>query len=104
MKPINPSEVVARKKEILPVPVLSAFNDLIAERWDGYQSKFTQNEVVNLILNKFPEGSNVRREDVFNKRWLEVAPIYQAEGWVVEVDSPAYNESYETTFSFRKRK
>jgi len=43
------------------------------------------------------------RDEVFDKGWLNIEPMYRAAGWKVVYDKPAYNESYEPTFTFTKR-
>lgn len=40
----------------------------------------------------------------FEARWLKVESIFKAVGWDVVYDAPAYCESYDPTFTFKKSK
>ena len=108
VKPITPSEVTKAKGESIPDEVLVAFNKIIAKKWNGREAKFTQNDVMTLVLDGLEARDDNKlsraalRADVFNKGWLDVEDIYRAEGWKVEYDKPGYCETYEATFSFRK--
>jgi len=100
MKPISPNEMNVRKLEVIPECVIEAFNYLIALKWTGGYAKFKQDEVVDRILSKQPEGFN--RQTIYDQHWLDVEDIYRAEGWKVTYDKPAYCESYAPTFEFSK--
>ncbi len=41
--------------------------------------------------------------EIYERHLLDVEPSYRAEGWEVEYDKPGYNETYEATFTFRKK-
>jgi hypothetical protein len=99
-KPITPSEVTRKKKESLPKEVIEAFNELIAEKWDGSSATVMQPEVIKLICSKL----NVRSDKVFDSGWLDVESIFRQAGWSVKYDKPGYNESYEASFEFRKKR
>ena len=96
VQPIRPSQVVRKKNELLPDAVIEAFNELIAENWDGHRSTFKLGAVRALIKNKL-DGGEVKQE------WLDVEPIYQKAGWRVVYDSPGWDETYEPFFEFRKK-
>jgi hypothetical protein len=102
--PIKPSEIEDRKASTIPSEVFDSFNELIAERWDGRQSKFTQEEVLSLLMSKLQVSTynTTSRKDIFTKKWLDVEPLYRQVGWKVDYDKPGYNETYEATFTFQK--
>lgn len=105
--PISPDEVVAVKRTLIPSVVIESFNELIARKWNGYSSSFTQNEVINLILEKWPsspEETQITRSTIFKEHWLDVEDIYRNTGWIVTYDKPGYNETYEARFIFDKKK
>lgn len=52
------------------------------------------------ILAKLPD---VTREQIYENRWLDIEDSYRAVGWHVEYDKPGYCESYEATFTFKRR-
>lgn len=97
VEPIGPKDVLGLKEKVIPFEVIEAFNEMIASKFDGRQSKFTQIDVVKLILKKFDEHGNKR---AFNNDWLDVEPLYEKKGWKVEYDKPGYNEAYDATFAF----
>lgn len=100
-KPISPDDVVVKKKEILPKEVFEAFNELIIEGWNGYQSIVKQKEVVILIAQKLDiESTSI----IYSNHYLDIEEIYEEAGWNVEYDKPGYCESYEATFTFTKKK
>jgi hypothetical protein len=103
IKPISPDNVVKAKKASLPDEVIESFNELIAKNWNGSYSEFKQDDVIDLILGKmdWPKES---RHDLFENNWLDVEPIYEAQGWKVDYDKPGYNEDYSATFNFSKDK
>lgn len=99
-KPIKPSEVAQHKTRTIPGPVFDAFNTLIAKHWNGTQATFKQDDVVAEILRRYP-GS--QRHELFENGYLDVEESYRAEGWLVEYDKPAYNETYAARFTFRRK-
>lgn len=97
-KPITPKEIGS--KNSFPEEVIDAFNELIPKNGGIVM----QNEVIDLIISKMQaNGKEVSREDVFKNRWLDVEAVYRKAGWKVEYDKPGYNETYEASFSFRKK-
>lgn len=101
MPAITPSEALSLKESIIPDEVFDAFNELIVEKIDLHGSvTVMQDDVVEKIINKL--GCN--RQDIFDKHWLDVEKIYQAAGWVVAYDKPAYCESYKAYFKFSRKK
>jgi hypothetical protein len=102
VKAITPNEVVAEKQKHLPNAVFEAFNELIAAHYTGRMSEFTQDEVMNRILDKMKTKA-VTREVVLNKGWLNVEEVYRHAGWDVEYDRPGYNENYAAKFIFSNR-
>jgi hypothetical protein len=100
-KPITPDEVAALQLKTIPGGVFDAFNELIAQRSTGGNSiMIKQNEVIALICAK----TGASRQEVFDKGWLNVEPAYRDAGWSVEYDKPAYNESYEANFTFKRKR
>ena len=101
--PIKPDEVADHKRKVvIPEKVFEAFNELIAKHWNGRTARFAQDEVVELILKKYARSKTVTRSSIFDNHWLDVEPVYREAGWKVVYDSPAYNETYASTFQFTK--
>ena len=104
MTPLRPEDATAAKKVTIPAEVFEAFDELIAEGWDGKNSTVNQDEVIERILSKLQavHRNSITRKDIFDKGWLDVEAIYRADGWDVYYDKPAYNETYTATFEFTK--
>lgn len=98
-KPITPDEVVSEQQQNIPSEVFDAFNALIAKHWNGGAASFAASEAANLIASKM----NLSRSEVFDNKYLDVESVYRKSGWKVTYDAPAYNETYEATFTFSKR-
>lgn len=100
VKPISPNDVEGKKLEGIPDQVIEAFNELIAKNWRSTEAVIKQRDVVKLILEKL----NIESGQIYDNGWLDVEPVYRKAGWNVEYDKPAYCESYEPTFTFRKKR
>ncbi len=98
-KPVTPKEVVNLKKSLIPDAVIESFNELIAEKYLGGSSTFKQKDVVARMVKK-----GVLSEEIYKNGWLDVEDIFEKAGWKVEYDKPGYNESYDATFTFSKKK
>lgn len=100
MKPITPSEAVEAKKKSIPPAVIEAFNELIVENLKSSgESRILQKDVVRKIVVK----TNTRSDDVFSYGWLDVEKLFEEAGWKVTYDKPAYCESYDAYFIFRRK-
>lgn len=104
-KPIGPDDVVALRAVTVPDFVIDAFNACIAREFDGSSAKVLKCDVIDEILKRMPnDGTAVDRSAViYRERWLDIEPLYRAEGWDVTYDKPGYNESYAAFFVFRRR-
>lgn len=99
--PITPSQVVQLKRESIPSEVIEAFNEMIATSWNGYEAHFTQRDVISMIQNK---GLRLSGQELCEKGFLDVEDLFRKVGWKVEYDKPGYNEDYDASFSFQKKK
>lgn len=99
-KPISPEEVSDEKLKQIPPEVIEAFNFLIAQKYnpDSKSSRVLQDDVITEIGKRI----QIERAEIFNLKYLDVEDIYRREGWIVTYDKPAYNESYDASFIFRK--
>lgn len=97
--PIKPSEVGEAQTRLIPEPVFSAFNELIAENWNGSSSVVKQDDAVARIVTKM----SVNRDHVYKHGWLSVEDAYRRAGWRVKYEKPAYNETGPATFTFTTR-
>jgi hypothetical protein len=102
VKPITPAEVSSEKLASLPDEVIEAFNELIFKNWDGFEANIRQREVVALIIQKM-HLTEKDEQKVFDNHWLDVEEVFQKAGWRVEFDKPGYNETYQASFTFKKK-
>lgn len=100
VEPIRPSDV----KLIIPDFIIEAVNKLIQDKWTGDEAIVKQDEILKLVCSSDPDDDKPSRKTVFDKHWLDIEDTYRAAGWSVYYDQPAYNESYEPYFVFKKKK
>lgn len=91
VKPITPKEVAKLQAEILPDVVIDVVNRLIAENMDGLQAVVLQKDIVDRVKDQ---------HGTFSQKWLNFEPLFRRAGWKVTYAKPAYNETYEPTFTF----
>lgn len=103
MKPITPKEANDNIEKSFPDFVVEAVNNCINKHYFG-KSSFTikQNEIVDEILKLAPEGT--KKQEIFDKHWLDFETAYRKAGWSVYYDKPAYNEDYDAFFEFKPKK
>ena len=101
-KPIKPEEILDRKGETIPEAMYDAVNAMITLKWNGSSACFRQDD----LLKKYFELAKIEYPDrsvtdkLFAEHALDFEDQYRKEGWKVEYDKPAYNESYEPNFTF----
>lgn len=100
-KPIKPSEVAMKKKELIPDFVIGIINELIVKHWnyDTNTSIVEQNYIIQKILET---KISLNRHDIFINNWLDIEDIYRAEGWDVIYVKPAYFEDFTAYFIFKE--
>lgn len=99
-KPITPGEITPAKAASLPDNVIDVFNELIAAAWNGHHAIVKQKDAAREIASRM----EVPVDHVYQRGWLDVEDIYRKAGWKVEYDKPAYCETYDATFTFKKKK
>ena len=99
VKTVSPEQLPDNQPTHIPKEVISIFNELITENWDGRKAHIKQNSAVNRIVNRL----EVCRKTIFQKHWLDVEEIFRQAGWVVMFDKPGYCEPYEAYFEFSKK-
>lgn len=99
VKPFSPKEAEEAKISNIPDEVLEAVNELLSE---SYSSRIVllQDKVINRVISKM---ENISRQDIFENKWLDFEPVYRKQGWCVEYDKPAYNDSYGAHWVFKQK-
>lgn len=107
IKPITPDEIGSKKKELIPDFVIQAFNTLIAKNWNTRQAKVKQDGVIEQIIfnygEKFREMPDDIRQKIFDNKWLDVEEIYRDAGWIVNYYRPAYCETFQAYYIFKRK-
>lgn len=97
MEPITKAQVQEKLNErVFPDFVIQAFNECITEASIKKSSTVLQKDV----LKRIKDLSGKDSREVLDNNWLDVEKHYRKSGWKVSYDKPAYNESYEPSFTF----
>ena len=100
VKPITPQEALDMKITSIPDVVIETVNAMIAERMtkSGHVTLLQKD-----IVERIRASSPYTKEHIYAGQWLDFEPFYEAAGWKVVYDKPAYDESYEANFKFSRR-
>lgn len=91
---IKPCEIRTQ----LDVNVEIVVDGLIRQRWNGREAVLFQSQIVEKLINL----TGYDRKFIFDNNLLDFEQAYRDNGWSVVYDKPAYNESYDATFTFTK--
>jgi len=98
MQPIKPQEVKARLISSLPPEVINVFNNLIQKNFNGTEARVLQKDAVKGIC----EALAISKNQAFENKLLDVEDAFREAGWIVSYDKPAYCETYDAYFIFKK--
>ena len=106
IKPITPEEALENKDlSIHPgihPGIIKIINDIISTQYSkGGSVTIKEKDIVNMFLKGHSEFTVVK---VYNDHMLDFESLYSKNGWKVEYDKPAYNETYEATYKFSAKK
>ena len=97
IEPIRPHEIEPAKAAAFPDEVVTCWNRLLVSKWDGRKAHIPQKEAVAALM----EATKLPRADIFEKRFLDIEPMFREAGWRVYYDKPAYFEEYDPFFVFQ---
>lgn len=69
---------------------------MIVEQWDGTSAVLTE----RIIAIKIAKQLDIKKDEVYDKHYLDFEDIYREKGWIVEYNKPGYNETYSATYEF----
>lgn len=95
MKPITPDEVVEAKLAQIPNSIIEIVNGLLTKNYNQGSGSAT--------IKVKDIKAEYLGEDPFDNNWLDFKDIYRGAGWWVTFDRPAYFETYDAYFEFKKR-
>ena len=99
IKPITPSEV----QHVIPDFIIDAVNKLIKEKWDGKEAVIKQDEIMKIVSSDDPDDPRPTRKEIYDKCWLDFEQMYRKAGWDVDFEKPAYCETFDAYFTFKKK-
>ena len=104
MKPIKPDEVSAKKIEVINENMIKAVNDMIVMNWLNDSATFKQKDLVTHYFKVIGVNKTQKRvQKLYDDNQLDIEPLFESVGWDVYYDRPAYNETYEPTFTFTRK-
>ena len=101
VKPITPKEAASKqvKNRVWPSGVIEAFNELIAQKFDGRTAVIMFDEAFRAVAERMRCSVTTVESNAW---WMNVEELYRQSGWRVDVDSPAFNETYKGSYKFTK--
>lgn len=96
IKPLSPSDINLKNR--IPSYVIEAVNELIKKYYIGKSFTFTQDELIQKIISLGPY--ELRKNDIFDKKYLDIEQIYNENGWTVQYELPCRDESFDAYFKF----
>lgn len=101
IKPITPNEIVESLDTIIPSAVIQAVNELLKENYRGIGGAHIRQK--DIVIRALQIDESLVETDIYKKKYLDIETLYEKSGWKVSYDSPAYNESYDAYFVFKKK-
>jgi len=90
VKPINPKELDS--SPAIPDEIISIFNKLIIEKWNGKEAVVFQDNVIDRILEEAPH-LNLTKKEIFERNYLDIEKMFRKEGWFVQYESPSIGDN-----------
>lgn len=116
-KPITPEEAQKKRVEAVPYFVIKVINTMLAKEFTGWSVTFKVEDMAEAIMkgaqdrDMNPGGfltfKDMQPSSIYDNRWLSdetLRGLYGPHGWSIESDYPGFNESYDATVTFRKKK
>jgi len=96
IKPITPKE--AKESKIIPEIMIKAVNRLIREKY-----RSTGFRITRTLLDEHLEALGANFKELHKQNAYDFEEYYGTFGWIVNYDSPGYNESYESYYEFNEK-
>ena len=97
---LKPEDISDSKEEYIPDVVFDVVNALITQEWNGRSACIKQKD----IIEKIGQISDLTKDIIYKKNYLDIENVYRKNGWEVEYESPAWGESFDAYFEFTKPK
>jgi hypothetical protein len=106
VRPVTPDEASDQRLASFEPEMITAVNNMIVKNLNSTRTvaNVLQKEIVEEYfrvkgITQTPE----LRASLYERHQLDFEDIFREFGWIVEYDKPAYNESYEANFTFKKK-
>jgi len=101
-QPLSPDETRQHKNKRIPDFVIKAVNEMLIKKM-GTSNYITLKQ--DDIANEAKKLGKLKNTQVlYDNNWMDFEEIFREAGWEVTYDKPGYNEDYEPTFQFKKKK
>ena len=85
----------------VPDAVLECWNEAIMENLQvSGQKNVSSSFTLKYLSKKIQKKMNCNFEQAKKAGWFDLEKVFRDQGWKVEYDQPAYNESYDSTYYF----
>ncbi len=102
MPAIRPEEALEKSDKEIPEVVFECWNRAIINNTRKTCGSISAIVKFSEIANPIMEKTGKSNDECQKAGWYDLERFYREAGWKVDTDSPAYNESYETTITFKK--
>ena len=101
IKPIDVDKIDELFQKQIPECIIDAVNKLIISHYSPTKKEATikQDEIRDMVVTE-----EMSRNKIFKNNWLDIEDIYRNVGWIVEYEKPAYCETWDAYFVFKKPK
>lgn len=107
VKPVTPDEASNQRLASFEPEMITAVNNMIIKKLNTSRTEAVvlQKDIIEEYFKvKGVMETPALRSDLFERHQLDFEDIFREFGWIVEYDKPAYCESYEANFTFKKKK
>jgi hypothetical protein len=101
VKPFTPAEAQASQSNRIPDVVITAVNQLLAEKYTNYVIRFTQPELEQKLSTLGVSKTAISL--MYENHQFDFESAFRQFGWIVEYDRPGYNESYAPSYTFKRQ-
>ena len=102
VEPIKPKDIMNNLSDVIHPAVIKAVNELLKDKYRGSSTSIKQKEIVAKAISLCSE---ITKDEIFEKKWMDFESIFRKAGWDVHYHSPDYTEnSYDEYFTFSAKK
>lgn len=96
-QPVTPAEAIAAQQTQIPDVIFDTVNALLVQRSGSSRITITQKEVIAQL-----GAAGMDAETIYKNSMLDFEAAYEASGWQVVYEKPAYNEPFAPYWVFTR--